>query len=652
MSLRSRLVVHAAVLFGYVAVAIAFAWPLPLHLSTHLTGPPTGDTGVYVWNQWVFRHEILAHGRPPYFTDAIFALTGADANLSLHNYTPFQNALALPLIPLLGVVASFNMVLLAMLVLTAYVTFLLARRVTGTTAESWLSGALFAWSPVLVTRATGHFSLVAAAPLPAFLLLLLHCAEGDRRCRAAWLGATIAWAVTTDVYYGIYCLLIGALFIASRTFLVSRTAAAPRRGVRLALDGLAVALAVLIAVTLVTGGGESTWLGVSIRLRSLYTPVLALTVVVLARLGLRTRVALADVSVADVRAAGVQIVVAGLTAAVLLSPLLYAFALRMLEGRFDSEPIFWRSSPRGADLVALLTPNPNHPLAPEWLRGWLMPQSAAYLENVASLSWVALLLLVAARLRGWQPPRWWLALTVAFGLLALGPFVHAAGVNLYVPGPWALLRYIPVIGLARTPARFAVVLTLVFAVLVASALAWLGRQAPARRRLLIASVGLLLCAELWPAPRPMFSAAIPRLYATVAAEPGDIRVLQLPFGVRDGTSSVGNFSARSMYFQTSHEKSLIGGYLSRVSNRRRSEVRSDDTLDALIVLSEGGRLGPDREARLYEAGPAFVRRARLGFVVIDRAYVPDAFAELVIRAFHLELVEREGLFELYRPTLK
>ena len=99
-------------------------------------------------------------------------------------------------------------------------------------------------------------------------------------------------------------------------------------------------------------------------------------------------------------------------------------------------------------------------------------------------------------------------------------------------------------------------------------------------------------------------------------------------------------------------KRLIGGYLSRVSNRRRSEVRSDDTLDALIVLSEGGRLDPDREARLYETGPAFVQRGRLGFVVIDRAYVPDAFAELVIRAFHLELVEREGLFELYRPTLK
>ena len=79
-----------AVVLGYVLAALAFSWPLPLHLATHLTGDPGGDTGVYVWNQWVFQHEILEQGRFPYFTDKIFSLTGR-ANLSLHNYTAFQD---------------------------------------------------------------------------------------------------------------------------------------------------------------------------------------------------------------------------------------------------------------------------------------------------------------------------------------------------------------------------------------------------------------------------------------------------------------------------------------------------------------------------------------------------------------------------------
>ena len=45
------------VALGYVLVAVAFTWPLPLYLGTRLTGDPGGDTGVYVWNQWVFQHE-------------------------------------------------------------------------------------------------------------------------------------------------------------------------------------------------------------------------------------------------------------------------------------------------------------------------------------------------------------------------------------------------------------------------------------------------------------------------------------------------------------------------------------------------------------------------------------------------------------------
>src|SRR4026209_1939596 len=90
-------------LVGYAVIAVAFSWPLVLHLGTYLTGPPDGDTGVYVWNQWVFKHELLVHRQLPFFTNSIFSMT-PEANLSLHNYTAFQNLLALPLSGMLGVV--------------------------------------------------------------------------------------------------------------------------------------------------------------------------------------------------------------------------------------------------------------------------------------------------------------------------------------------------------------------------------------------------------------------------------------------------------------------------------------------------------------------------------------------------------------------
>src|SRR5687767_5594169 len=103
--------VHTWAIFGYLVLALAFAWPLPLYLSTHLTGSPEGDTGVYVWNQWVFHREILTHHTSPYFTDRIFSMSGR-ADLTLHNYTALANLLALPLLTSVGVVPTFNLVYL------------------------------------------------------------------------------------------------------------------------------------------------------------------------------------------------------------------------------------------------------------------------------------------------------------------------------------------------------------------------------------------------------------------------------------------------------------------------------------------------------------------------------------------------------------
>jgi hypothetical protein len=85
---RRRWRAHLAAVGAYVLLAVVFSWPLPVHLQTHLTGDPNSDTGVYVWNLWVFQYEVLDHRTMPYFTDRIFRATGR-ANLSLHNYTVF-----------------------------------------------------------------------------------------------------------------------------------------------------------------------------------------------------------------------------------------------------------------------------------------------------------------------------------------------------------------------------------------------------------------------------------------------------------------------------------------------------------------------------------------------------------------------------------
>jgi len=283
---------------------------------------------------------------------------------------------------------------------------------------------------------------------------------------------------------------------------------------------------------------------------------------------------------------------------------------------------------------------------------WLNSLPTKYIEGLVSVPLVAIVTMVVAWRAGWIPSRWWTGLTVLFGLLALGPFIHIAGVNTFVPGPWAFLRYVPILGLARTPSRFSVVLMLGIAILFATALVALTRRYPARRRLVVTTVGALLLFELFPAPRPIYSAEIPRIYQHVKDAGGDIRLLELPVGARDGTSSVGNFTARSQFYQTFHEKPLVGGYLSRVSRKRIDAMRSNAMTDALIVLSEGGDIPEETKARLIDLGPAWTERSNIGFVVIDRLRTSDALRAFAVGALRLEHVATEGDLELYRPRIK
>jgi hypothetical protein len=115
--------------------------------------------------------------------------------------------------------------------------------------------------------------------------------------------------------------------------------------------------------------------------------------------------------------------------------------------------------------------------------------------------------------------------------------------------------------------------------------------------------------------------------------------------------SVGNFTARSQFFQTMHGKKLIGGYLSRVSKRRVSDARRDPMMDALAWLAEGRELDASRWAALVEQGPAFIERAGIGYVVIDLARSSELNREFARQAFRLRLLETDGPFELYRPEV-
>jgi hypothetical protein len=639
---------HLALLCAYAVLGLALSWPLPLHLSTHLTGDPTGDTGVYVWNLWHFRHEVL-QGRDPFYSSVLFAPAGR-ANLSFHNYTVFTNLLSLPLQPRLGLITTFNVLYLALGVLNGYAMFLLARHLSGNVVAAGLAGVLFAFSPFLTARGTAHFSLVAAAPLPVFLLLMLKAEEDPRLRYGAGLGLTLAWALYCDPYYAVFCVLIGGAYLGTST--VRATWEGPARAhivVLRVLDGLAILLAALVVWIALTGGATVRLGGASVGLRSVNTPVLLVVVVLAIRFALGRSLQLRLQTHVPFRAwawiGGAGVVAASLGLVVYLQ----AVGTRVAQRDSVFPPVHWRSSPRGVDALAFFMPNPNSRLFGGPGQDWLRRERAdGFAENAAALTLVAPLVIAVAFWPRRRLPRRWTLLVLFFGLLALGPFIWIGGVNTRIPTPWALLRYVPIIGFVRSPSRFAVVVMMLLSVLFALAVAELMRR-HSRPGLIAAAIGGLLLFELAPVPRPLYSAEIPRLFERIAADPRDVRVLELPTGLRDGTWSVGNYTAAAQFHQTLHGKRLVGGYLSRVPWRFVRDSRRYPVLDALFTLSAGDKLTPPQRRHAFARRGRFLRRSRLGYVVIDTSQASPHLRDFAVRLFGLVEVERDGPHVLYVP---
>ncbi len=638
-----------AAFFGYACVAVVFVWPLPLHLGSALLGPVGGDSGVYVWNLWMFRHEIVAHHALPFFTRDILSLT-PPVSLALHNYTTVANVLALPLLPLLGTVATFNLLVMASAAVSAYAVFLLAHRSVRDTGAAWVAGLAFGFAPFVSAREMEHLSLVQAAPLPIFALLLDRLQTQPDRKTAVAAGAVVAWAFLSDPYYAVYCLLMAVLALAFASVVVQRGPLANKALVRhVMLDLALVCVGGLIVGIVIRGGGRFEVLGLRVSMTRLYTPVMLFTILAVARIWSIARPKISWVP--DVIARQLRVVVvAGLACITVLSPALVAMRSQWGERAWISPRVFWRSSAPGIDLLAFFTPNPLHP----WFDSWLHDKIAHMpnvIENVASVPWVLISVVVPAVLAGHiRLPRYWIVFTATFGLLAMGPFVRIAGINTYVPTPWALLRYLPVVGAARMPTRFAILVMLGASMLLAHALRDL-RARWRRPSLATAAIGGLLMFELLPAPRVLYSAAVPSVYRIIADDPRAVRVLNLPFGLRDGLSSYGYTSSTWQYYQTVHEKSLLGGYISRLPRMSVDYYSRQRVTKTLMRLSARLPVVEDEVSAAIAYAHEIRSELNVGYIVVDTGLASPELVAFALKAFDPTYVAADGNSVLYRTPL-
>ena len=147
------------------------------------------------------------------------------------------------------------------------------------------------------------------------------------------------------------------------------------------------------------------------------------------------------------------------------------------------------------------------------------------------------------------------------------------------------MAHVPVLQQARAPGRHVIVAMLGISILAAAGWQMIGSR---RWRLALVAAAAF---EFWPAPIPLFSTALPDVYARIAREPGDFAVMDVPVGVRDGMQMLGQPDSQQVFAQTLHHRRIVAGMVSRLSNDRWAALRAAPLIGTLL---NPDRVGPRR----------------------------------------------------------
>jgi hypothetical protein len=260
-----------------------------------------------------------------------------------------------------------------------------------------------------------------------------------------------------------------------------------------------------------------------------------------------------------------------------------------------------------ADVLGFVVPTLHHPLF-----GNLISQT-----NIQNFTlgqhiypgFVLLTLFSIALLTGYRRPelRFWLIATVVFGLLCLGPVITIDGYVTGLPGPFSLLQQLPFFKGNRYPSRYSVMLLLSLSVVAAFALVQLGEWASRRWSTtknpssiyypLFTLIFSLFLFEHLSAPLPQSDMRVPAAYQTIAAEPGDFAVLDIPFAWRNGFRITGALTTQFMFgqfYQTAHQKRLLQGNTSRNPAFKFQYFTTAPVINSLLALETGHPLPPER----------------------------------------------------------
>ena len=619
---------HVAAIGVYSLASLLLTWPLATRIATHVPGDGI-DNPALAWNLWWIKARLVDQLNLDVFHVG-WMFHPIDINLAFFTLTPLNGLLSIPLQTAADLIIANNVILLSSFVLGSYGTFLLALHIQNrippfshrgraesgssgiggvTTLVALTAGLVYGFaSAKLFYAALGQFNIASSQWIPFVVLYIVRLGDSTSVRTASRDGAMAglfmvmqAWAELT---YASFLLVFFALYV--------------------------------LWWTLVRFGDRAA-----------------------GQMGRHDR--------ASIRAFAAGLGAAALVFIVGLSPYLAAMLPDMAtEGDFFASGGGF-ANVFSADLMGYLAPTRLHPLFGDIAAGLPFPNDKGQHIYVGyTLLLLAALGIVAHGVRASRQKRgnqiwFWLFAALVFWLLTLGLQIRWAGSELPIPGPFALVSRLPFFSGNRYPSRYSVMLLACVSALSVYGLRFVtdlvaSRDTDEARTLgwvpvLVGAFAALFVFEHISIPLPLTDFRVPPIYQTIAADPDDFTIMELPTGWRNGARVLGKSDILIMmqqWYQTEHGKRRLGGNTSRNPPLKFQYFTEAPLIGDLIAL-----MNADREHIAAVVEPAFgemVDHARqdapgvfgfLGakYLILHVEKSPDLLVRFVEEALPVHLVD-------------
>jgi len=550
------------IIFLYFLLATIFTFPLLFSLNKFtMTG---GDGSIFIWHIWWLRKAIFQLHQNPLFSYYVFQPIGIDLTLPLQQFSGVEALLSLVFhFFRVSPVATYNFLVFISFILAGFSTYLLASFFLKERLIAFISGLIYSFSSFRALRAMGHLDTLFTYWIPLFILFLFKFLREKKYAYLYYVGLFFLLGTYASMQNFIFMVMFGIIF------------------------------AIFYRKDIL------------IILRKNFSHLFYFSSFIL--LG--------------------------------LIPKIY-FAFRVIFRNLEEVEIWggWKgANVLSGDLISYFIPHEESFLFGFLGRAALKGKDLDWESKQMYLGYFVIFLLVFAIWKFFKKSRevkLWTLIFFVFVIFSLGPSLKVFGFDKFIidtntfsyssPLPYFIFHFIPILKDFRAPGRFFIMFSLAAAIL--SGFALLGiKEIFKGKRIWFLVFSILLASLIFldsyhPFIFPSNKSSPHPFYQKMAEDKNEYTILDLPLLVRSGYYDFGYGDASPFFYQTIHNKKIIGGYIARIPNRYYDFYEKIPLLKAIIDFQK-------REISLKVVSPdeqklnkIFVHQANLKYVLIREPY--------------------------------